>query len=183
MVQEITGKISYLVGIARREEALKGKIMKKLIAIMLFVLGLTFGVQANAQTSIPITIGQSNGPGNCQQSNTTLNCYSVFMTIGGNSGTAWVYSQGQAGFILFRPNLQGAGYVEAFVTSSTVNSRNAIGQVTQLTITYTLSTDPNSDGDTDTVMGSITFNLAQTTGRYAHASVIGGFGQQTVTQD
>jgi hypothetical protein len=154
--------------------------MKKALTVIPFALALALAmaIPSHAQSTTPITVGQSTG--RCQQTNTTLNCYSVAMTIGTNSGTAWVYPQGQSGFILFRPNLEGTGYVEATVTSSMVTGRNSVGQVTQLTVTYTLNGDPNSDGDTDVIMGSIVFNIVQGVGRYGYPSVTSGSGQQSI---
>lgn len=119
-----------------------------------------------------------------------INCYSVPLTIGGVAGTAWVDAQYNGGFILFRPGLEGPDYVTAEIVpgSWTVLSRNTIGQVTSARIAFVVQADPNSDADTDTVQGSITFNFSYTwtgPGRYAgwHQTITGGFGAQSITQD
>jgi hypothetical protein len=155
--------------------------MKKLLVVLLFTF--TFVVRASAQSqppSTPITVGQVT----CGQ---YLNCYSVPLTISGVSSTAWIYPQTNGGFILFRPNLEGADYVTALVTSWTVNSRNSVGQVTQTTVTFTVQADANGDNDTDTVVGSITFNIAWVLGGRWHniyyPMITGGFGAQSITQD
>jgi hypothetical protein len=61
-----------------------------------------------------------------------------------------------------------------------VTGRNSVGQVTQLTVTYTLNGDPNSDGDTDVITGSIVFNIVPGVGRYGYPSVTSGSGQQSI---
>jgi hypothetical protein len=95
-----------------------------------------------------------------------------------------MYPQNNGGFILFRPNLEGSDYVTALVTSWTVNSRNSIGQVTQTTITFTVQADPKGDGDTDTVMGSITLNITWVGGRRGpYPSITGGNGAQSIRQN
>lgn len=161
------------------------KAMQKLLAGMLFVLGMTVGAQAQTPISVGVaSCGRSGAP--------VFNCYSVPLTVGGVTGTAWMYPQGSGGFILFRPALEGDGYVTAQVTSTTVNARNAIGQVTQETITFTLVGDPGSDGDSDSVVGSITVNLSWTfksgsSGRAGgsgwYMTIMGGSGAQSITQD
>jgi hypothetical protein len=155
--------------------------MRKLFAaLFLFTL---FAMPSFAQSATAIKIG----PVNCGYASAPLNCYSVPMTIGGNSGTAWV----APGFILFRPGLQGSGYVEAVVTSWTISQRNLIGQPTQEVITFTItspsangvSADPDGDGDGDTVQGSLTINFSYSGhGRYIQA-MVSGSGNQSITQD
>jgi hypothetical protein len=153
---------------------------------------LSFTIGASAQTitpadppSTPITVGQSAGL--CTGSGVTFYCYTVAMTIGANSGTAWVYPQWNGGFILFRPNLEGADYVTAMVTSSVCTAHDAVGRTTQLTVTYTLVGDPNDDGDKDAVVGTITFNIAYVLGGRWHnlyyPVITGGSGAQSITQD
>jgi hypothetical protein len=161
--------------------------MKKLIAVALFMLGMAIG--ASAQTTAPpadppstlITVGQTScGVGGY------LNCYAIPLTIGANSGTAWFYSPGNGGHILFRPSLEGSDYMTAAITSFTVNGRNAMGQPTQITVTFTVVADLDVDGDQDTVQGSITLNLAwQPTSRHGwyNVQVMGGGGAQSITQD
>ena len=166
-----------------RKDAKKGENkMKKFIGAMLFMLAFAIGASAQTQPpSTPITVGTTNcGVGGF------VNCYAVPLTIGTNSGTAWFYSNGNRGFILFRPSLEGSEYVTAAITSFTVNSRNIIGQATQVTITFTVVADPNADGDQDTVQGSITLNFAyQPLSRHGwyNVQVTGGSGAQSITQD
>jgi hypothetical protein len=109
------------------------------------------------------------------------------MTIGSNSGTAWIAT----GFILFRPGLEGSGYVEALVTSWTVTQRNAIGRPTQEVITFTITNpsangvaaDPDNNDDADAVQGSLTINFSYSGyGRYIRATVSGS-GAQSITQN
>lgn len=163
------------------------------VKLTLGLLILLAATGAAAQSTTPITVGQTT----CgRTAPPAFNCYSVPLTVGANSGTAWFFPQGSGGFIIFRPNLEGADYVEAAVTSSTVNSRNAIGQVTQATYTFVLNTpslngssaDPDSDGDADAVIGSITINFAYYYGGYGRNSgwimkIVGGGGQQSIPQD
>jgi hypothetical protein len=160
--------------------------MRKVLATLAPVLALCFAIPSHAQTTTPsteppsttITVGQVT----CPQ---FLSCYSVPLTIGGVSGTAWIYPQSNGGFILFRLPLEGSNYVTALVTSWTV-TRNSMGQATKTTITYTVQGDPDNDGDTDTVMGSITLNIAWVLGgrwhNIAYPSITGGFGAQSITQ-
>jgi hypothetical protein len=164
--------------------------MKKLLAALLFVLA--FAIGASAQSTMTITVGQIDiGPAPGMH----LNVYSLPLTIGGNSGTAWFYPQpcnsyGVCGWILFRPPLEGPNNNPlAIVTSWVPNSFNSIGQVTSATVTYTFQGDPNIDGDTDAGTGSITFNFSYSwgkVGRYAFGwieTITGGSGAQSITQD
>lgn len=154
------------------------------------VIALAFAIPSHAQQTTPITVGQVT----CGKTGTPLfNCYAVPLTVGTNSGTAWFFPQYTGGFILFRPNLEGPNYVTAQVTSTTVNARNAIGQVTQATYTFTVVADPNTDGDSDTMQGMITidFSYYYSTGGGGrggggagwYMKIVGGSGQQSITQD
>jgi hypothetical protein len=170
--------------------------MKKFIGVMLFVLGFMFGVTANAQSTTPITVGASPNA-NCVGSGTTFYCYTVNMTVGGVSGTAIVYPQGQRGFILFRPTLEGPDFVTGLVTSTVVKATDSVGRTTQLQVNFTISSvgagglpqnpDPNNDGDTDVVVGTITFNISYVLGGRWHniyyPVITGGTGAQSITQD
>lgn len=172
--------------------------MKRPLAGLLFMFGFVVG--ASAQTtpppsSTPIVVGASAG--NCVGSGITFYCYTVAMTVGSVSGTAIVYPQWNGGFILFRPNLEGPDFVTGLVTSSTVTAHDSIGRTTKLTVTFTISgvgagglaqtPDPNNDGDTDVVVGTITFNIAYVLGGRWHnltyPIITGGAGAQSITQD
>ena len=167
--------------------------MKRPLAGLLFMFA--FAIGASAQSSTPITVGQSAGL--CTGSGVTFYCYTIPMTIGGNSGTAIVYPQWNGGFILFRPNLQGADYVTALVVRTVVNAQDTAGRTTQLTVTFLLSAsgingtpqspDPNNDGDVDTIVGTITFNIAYVLGGRWHnltyPIITGGSGAQSITHD
>jgi hypothetical protein len=156
--------------------------MKKIAIAVLFGLWIVVGL-AVAQGNTPITVGASRG--NCQASGTILNCYTVPMTIGNNTGTAWVYPQGNGGFIIFRSPLEGGVNVEATVNTSTVTGKDAVGRTTQLVVTYTVNGDSDGDGDTDTVVGTITFNIIYTRGYHnlLYPSVSDGSGAQSITVD
>ena len=157
------------------------------------VLVLAFAIPSPAQQTAPTapaTTPITIGPVNCAYADAPLNCYSVAMTIGGNSGTAWIATS----FILFRPGLEGSNYVEGLVTSTTVTHRNAIGQATQEIITFTISNpsangspaDPDADGDSDVVQGSLTINFSYGPpgrwGRYPTVTITGS-GAQSITTD
>ena len=161
------------------------------------VLALAFAIPSQAQQTTPITVEAAN----CGRSSLpNLNCYSFPMIVGGVAGTAWIDVQGQGGFILFRPGLEGANYVEGKITSSTVDSRNAIGQATSATITFAIPNpslngyagDPDNNGDSDAVVGAITINASYYYssgggGRAGAAgwvvTVTGGTGTQSIVQD
>lgn len=158
--------------------------MRKLLGITLFVLAFAVGASAQGTTPTPISVGTVN----CGRTTlTTLNCYSVPITIGGNTSTAWFDVQGQGGFILFRPNTEGTNYYTAAIQSVTVNSRNTIGQPTSVTITFQVTADPNNDNDADVVLGSVTLNAtyAPNNGRYGGyvMTITGGSGAQSIAQD
>ena len=140
----------------------------------------------------PITVDAANCGATALQN---LNCYSVPLTIGDVSGTAWFLPQ----FILFRPSLEGANYVEAQITSTTILATNDIGQVTQDQIAFTIpapslngsAADPDGNSDSDVVQGQITLNASYRWGcnsgrgggcRYV-LSVTGGSGTQSIKQD
>jgi hypothetical protein len=159
------------------------------LAALAIALATPAAAQQPASTT-PITIGtvpcgRTGGP--------SFNCYSVPITVGDASSTAWFFPQGNGGFILFRPPTEGDAYVTARVTSTTVNSRNTIGQVTQETITYTVVGDPDGDGDSDTVVGSVTINMTYAYSRGGggkggggagwYMTITGGTGAQSITQD
>lgn len=174
---------------------MNGKNVQKAVVgmVMAGIISMA-GVIVKAQSpSTPITVGTAT----CGQ---WFNCYSVPITIGGVAGSMWMYPQGQSGWIAFRPPLQGNNgpdAVFATVTSNTINSRNAIGQPTQATITYTITNppyldlgapaDPDSNGDDDVVMGSFTINMHYKfhNGRGAGWTqyIDGGSGAQSITQD
>ena len=126
------------------------KLFPVLLVLTLFVMPSFAQTAASSTPTTAITINSVN----CGHTSAPLNCYSVPMSINGHSGTAWIAT----GFILFRPGLEGSGYVEAAVTSWLVTQRNNIGQPTQEVITFTtFSTglngtqpaDPDVDGDAD----------------------------------
>ncbi|SRR5579871_848905 len=158
--------------------------MKKLFPlVLLFTL---FAVPSFAQDSTPvptttITVGTIYA-GHTALPN--LYCYSLPLTIGGVSGTAWIDVQGQGGFILFRPNLEGTGYVTAQITSVTGLQLNKIGQVTSMTVAFQVVADPDNDNDSDTVQGSITIMglyVYGGSGRIAgwYLTITGGSGTQS----
>ena len=157
--------------------------MKTGMCSLVIAFALAFATPSQAQQTTAITIGAVN----CGYTSAPLNCYSVPMTIGSNAGTAWIAT----GFILFRPGLEGSGYVEALVTSWAITQRNGIGQPTQEVITFKLTNpsangvaaDPDNNGDSDAVQGSITLNFSYSGyGRYLRATVSGS-GAQSITQD
>jgi hypothetical protein len=162
--------------------------MKIAFASLLFVLALA--IPSHAQTIVPITVPPLD-IGLASYMHPQLS--SVPLTIGGVPGTMWLYPQpcnslGNCGFILFRPPLEGSSYAMASVTGWTANSVNSIGQVTSATLSYTVLGDPNDDGDTDTVMGSITFSFSyyfKACGRYCtgYHEIISGSGAQSITQN
>ena len=164
----------------------------KRLALALVVTLFALSASAHAQSNAPITVGAAT----CGQ---WFNCYSVPITIGGVSGSMWLYATGAGNWIAFRPPLQGNSgpdTVMATVTSNTVNTRNALGQPTQVTITYTITNppylggtpaDPDNNGDADVVMGSFTINMHYTfhNGRGAGWTMYidGGSGAQSIMQD
>ena len=155
-------------------------------------LALAFAIPSQAQQIMPITVGTTNCGATALPA---LNCYSVPLTIGGVSGTAWFLPN----YILFRPALEGASYVEAQITSVMTNSVNNIGQVTSATYSFTInapslngsSADPDGNGDADVVQGQITITASYKYGcnsgrgggcRYV-LQITGGSGAQSITQD
>ena len=140
----------------------------------------------------PITVGAADCGATALQD---LNCYSVPLTIGDVSGTAWFLPQ----FILFRPSLEGANYVEAQITSTTILATNNLGQATQVRMAFTIpapslngsSADPDGNSDSDAVRGQMTLGASYRWGcnsgrsggcRYV-LSVTGGSGAQSIAQD
>ncbi len=160
--------------------------------VIALAVSLVLAVPSHAQQTTAITVGQAN----CGRSALpNLNCYSVPLTIGNVTGTAWIDVQNQAGFILFRPNLEGSNYVEGQITGAFVEAHNAIGQVTRATITFKIlvpsangaQADPDNNNDSDGVQGSITLNASYTFGggRFSGwaCTITGGSGAQSITQD
>jgi hypothetical protein len=164
--------------------------MKGRIAVLIFALACLFAIPARAQNTVAITVPPFDA-GLASYMHPQL--YSVPVTIGSVSGTMWLYPQtcnssGNCGFITFRSPLQGPDPVVASVTAWFANTYNTIGQVTSATLNYTLYGDPNSDGDRDTVMGSITFTFSYhfvVCGRYCTGwhETLSGSGAQSITQD
>lgn len=150
------------------------------------VIALAFVIPSHAQTATPIIVNAS-GCGFVRGTG-PLNCYATNMTIGGKSGTAWVYPN----WILFRPGLEGAATVMANVTSTKVTYDN-VGLVTQETITFEIaspslngnSADPDNNGDADVVTGSVTFDFSYgPAGRYGmRVLTVSGSGAQSITHD
>jgi len=165
--------------------------MKKLSAVAFVIaFALAFAIPSHAQSTVPITVPPFD-VGLASYMHPQI--YSIPINIGGVSGTMWLYPQncgptGNCGFIIFRPLLEGSNYLDAVVTAWYANSYNSIGQVTSATLNYTIQGDPNADGDTDTVMGSITFSFSysfKVCGRYCtgYHETISGAGQQSITRD
>lgn len=172
--------------------------MKKLIlAVMLLGLAAILMLSAPAQAG---TTSIAVGTANCGATALpNLNCYQLPLKIGGVQGTAWIDVQGQAGFILFRPALEGANYVEGAITAVTNLQVNNIGQVTSATISFTIAdpsangytADPDHNGDADSVQGSITISATYyrgcSSGRVGGCrwliTVTGGSGTQSMPQD
>jgi hypothetical protein len=159
--------------------------MFKLSAAVLILLALVLPVSYAQQSTLattPITVGQAYLGTNYYY------VYNLPLTIGANTGTAWMDVQGQRGFILFRPSLEGSTYIEAQITSWTVNSTNSVGLPLSATVTYWFVTPTNSDNDTDFTQGSITFNYTWQQNppgfrRGWYVTLTGGSGMQSITQD
>lgn len=141
-------------------------------------LGLMAAGSAAAQT--PIVVGQSQC-GFSRGGGGPLDCYNVNMTIGGQAGTAWVSNS----FITFRSPLEGANTVVAQITNKQLVFNN-IGLMVQETVSYMVTADPDNNGDSDTLTGSITINVTYgPPGRYGMrtVTVTGGSGAQSIAVD
>lgn len=161
--------------------------MRKLLVLGLFTLA--FAIPSFAQSTTPITVGTANC-GASGNGRLTLRCANVPVTVGGVQGIVafnLLQPSGQIGFLSFTAGLEGPSYVQGEITSATVNTTNPLGFVTQATITFTIQGDPNEDGDSDVVVGSITLNFTYTFhgGRGAgwNETITSGSGQQSILQD
>jgi hypothetical protein len=159
--------------------------MKKVLVLFALGVALILPATGKAQSdppSVPITVGQMVLGQNY------YNVYSLPLTIGGVSCTAWMDVQGQRGFILFRPPLEGSVAAQGQITSWKVNSSNSVGLPLSATMTYTLQADTDNDSDTDTAVGSITFYYSWQLNppgyrRGWYVTLTGGAGAQSMKQN
>ena len=154
-------------------------IHKVLKGIALLILALTFGaISGHAQSTTPISVG-------VYTCGTSYNyCYNVPVTIGGVQGTMWIDSPY---FILFRAPLENANNPATLQITSVGNFVYQNGLIVQETIAFSGPADSNNDNDTDTVTGQITLNFSYQRrcgrGCYEYATIMGGSGSQSITQD
>lgn len=159
--------------------------MKKTLTVAGLLLLSAMSARTQTPTQTPITVQPSScgftkgfGP---------LNCYTVNLTIGGNKTTAdFTFDQ-----IIFRGG-EGAPNVWATPTSHTF-TYNSVGVPISETITYETepnpngqSADPDNNGDSDVVTGSITFYLSYGPPlRYGMRvlNILSGMGAQSITQN
>jgi hypothetical protein len=145
--------------------------MRKAVLLTALVIAAAAAI-ASAQEgpTVPITVGTA-GCGTGPQF--MIDCYAVPLTIGQNSGTAWINAQWNGGFILFRPPLQPQGYVTAAITGYRTIERDTEGRPTAGMFTYALPTP-------STVTGQITLYYGYTReGRYTYQNITGGQGEQS----
>lgn len=134
--------------------------------------------RAAAQSGTPISVG-------VYTCGTSYNyCYNVPVTIGGVQGTMWIDSPY---FILFRAPLENATNPATVQITSVGNFVYQNGLIVQETIAFSGPADPNNDNDSDTVTGQITLNFSYQRrcgrGCYEYATIMGGSGSQSITQD
>ncbi len=160
--------------------------MKKLIAVALFVVGVAGGASAQ---SVGATITVGAGPTNCGRTTIPYACFRVPVTV---SGTAITQMQiGSSQVFFYNETNQVVEVVH--IDSEQVTARNALYQPTQIVFTFTsmgapYASDPDGNGDYDTVMGGFTLNINWYhggSGRAAgwYSQVVGGSGAQSITAD
>jgi hypothetical protein len=171
--------------------------MKRILAMMLFVLGMAIGVLAQSDP-LPITVGTVADAGPAFYGHPNL--YSVPVTVGGATGTMWLYPQacnssGICGWVFFRSPLEGPNGGFATVTDYYATAFDSQGRPTSLFIAFKITnaapwlpSDPDGDGDVDQVTGSFTINFnyfytGAGRGRGWHEGITGGSGSQYISQD
>ena len=146
---------------------------ERLLKYLLVPALLLVAISAQAQaTTTPITVQ----PFLCINQ-TSFYCYNAPVTVGVNgqtvSGTMTLdifhMSYGYVSFSL------GGTYLYAELTAVQIVSMNSLGQVTEMNVAFASQADPDNDGDSDAVTGSL--NLKATWTSYSSG---GGRGSHNV---
>lgn len=144
-----------------------------LLALALFALQ----AKAHAAPAAAITVGVSD----CKTS--VIVCYGVAATIAGTPVTSMALYESRIIFYDANHNVVQSGPLTRQVTRY-----NNLYQPIQYTISYTVSDDPDGNGDTDQIVGGFVMNVTwhKAAGmRWGGwiATVTGGSGAQSITHD
>ena len=145
---------------------------KRLLKYLLVPALLLVAISTQAQTTTPVAVQ----PFLCVNQ-TSFYCYNApaTTTINGQavSGTVTLdifhMSYGYVSFNL------GGTYLYAEITAVQIVSMNSLGQVTEMNVAFASQADPDNDGDSDSVTGSL--NLKATWTSYSSG---GGRGSHNV---
>lgn len=151
--------------------------MKKVLTVLGLVLAFAFVSNAQEKTT-PVTIGTTQG---CKTS--VVVCYAIPVTIPGTPIVTMSLYETEIFFYDTNHALVMGGSLTRQVTKY-----NSLYQPIQYTISYTVSGDPDENGDTDQIAGGFVMNVTWKKGcgvRWCGwlATVTGGSGAQSVTQD
>ena len=133
----------------------QARLLQYLLAFALFLVAIPSHAQTTTQVNaLPFTCVDQ----------TSFYCYNapVTATINGQSvsGTMTLdIFHMSYGYVLFV--IPGAG-VYAEITAVQVISMNSLGQVTEMKVGFTSQADPDNDGDSDTVSGSVDLSIKWT---------------------